>query len=68
MRVDSRTWFNLSDWGKRRKKIEDWQCGLAMTLATYAQGGWDKVPSAKQAKQAVRILRIAEEEGFKDKV
>jgi len=63
MQVDAATWFHLSEWGRRKKKLKDWQCGIALSLAGYAQGDWEKVPSAKQARQAVRILQIAEEEG-----
>lgn len=63
MQVDAATWFHLSEWGRKKKKLADWQCGIALSLAGYAQGDWEKVPSAKQARQAVRILRIAEEEG-----
>lgn len=64
MQVDATTWFQLSDWGRKKKKLQPWQCAIAMTLSGYAQGNWENVPSAKQAKQAIRILQIAEDEGM----
>jgi hypothetical protein len=62
--VSAETWFKIAAWGRKKKKLKDWQCSIAMTLAGYAQGGWTKVPSSKQANQAVRILRAAESEGL----
>jgi len=64
MQVNAETWFKLANWGRKKKKLKDWQCNIAMTLAGYAQGGWAKVPSPKQAKQATIILRAAEGEDF----
>jgi len=64
MQVNAETWFKIADWGRKKKKLRDWRCCIAMTLAGYAQGSWTKVPSPKQANQAIRILRAAESEGL----
>jgi hypothetical protein len=38
--------------------------GICRTLAGYAAGGWDRKPSAKQAKPALDAFRAAEEAGI----
>jgi hypothetical protein len=68
MKIDAATWFKISEWGRKKKKLKDWQCGIAHTLSGYASQGWQRVPSPKQAKQAVQILKIAEEEGLFNKI
>jgi hypothetical protein len=64
MLLDDAKWFEIARWGRKTKKLQDWQCEIAITLAGYAQGNWEKVPSPKQAAQAVRMLNIAIEEGM----
>lgn len=61
MQVSDAEWIHLSGWGARTGHLQSWQTGIAGSLATYAAANWNTVPSSKQAKQAVRILRIAEE-------
>lgn len=56
MNVDAATWLKIHGWGKRTGILAEWQCGIAFTLSGYASGGWEKVPSAKQARQGVQIL------------
>lgn len=60
MQVPTEDWVHLSGWGSRTDHLAPWQIGIATTLATYAATRWSKVPSKKQAKQAVEILRVAE--------
>jgi len=43
------------------------QISIVLTVATYAGGGWDKIPSHKQAKHVVAALDIAKEAGFTGK-
>jgi hypothetical protein len=62
MQVSPEHWIGISGWGARSNKLKAWQIGIATTLAGYAATGWVKVPSKKQALQAVEILRIADEE------
>ncbi len=57
--VDGITWYKIHGWGKATKKLESWQCGIALTLSGLAADNWIKKPSAKQARQGVKILRIA---------
>jgi len=59
MRITPTEWIEISGWGSQTGHLRDWQVGIATTLASYAAGGWLKVPSRKQAHHAVEILRIA---------
>lgn len=59
MNIDAATWLKIHGWGKRTGTLEKWQCGIAFTLSGYASGGWEKIPSAKQARQGVQILETA---------
>ncbi|HEX2207518.1 MAG TPA: AIPR family protein [Longimicrobium sp.] len=62
MQLSPEEWIGISGWGARSNKLQAWQIGIATTLAGYAATGWVKVPSKKQALQAIEILRIAEED------
>lgn len=64
MRYSAEQWFSVHAWGKRTGQLADWQSGIAHTLSGYAAGGWQRVPSAKQARQAVRILEVARMAGW----
>ena len=61
MQVTAEEWIHLGRWGIGSGLLKDWQVGIATTLAGYATIGWSKVPSRKQAAQAVQILRLADE-------
>lgn len=60
--VDGSAWFSISQWGKETDNIPAYQCGISTTLGRYAN--WHKLPSWKQAKQAVKILNVAYTKGF----
>jgi hypothetical protein len=62
MQVPTEQWVHLTRWGSKTEQLADWQIGIATTLATYAAMNWTKVPSAKQARQAVAMLALADEE------
>lgn len=62
MQMSAEHWIHLTGWGSKGGHLAPWQIGIATTLATYAAMGWTKVPSAKQAKQAVAMLALADEE------
>jgi hypothetical protein len=64
MRLSAEQWFALHLWGIRTGYLAKWQSGIAHTLGSYAGQGWERPPSARQAKHAVRILEIAAEQGF----
>jgi hypothetical protein len=42
---------------------EDWPGGIAKTVGEYAVGGWERSPSAKQAKWALEAYKTAEQAG-----
>jgi len=57
-------WWKLSVWGRETKELEKIHIDIISTLATYARDSWEKIPSHKQARQAIRALDIAEEIGY----
>lgn len=64
MRLSAEQWFALHLWGTRTGHLAKWQNGIAHTLSSYAGNGWERAPTAKQARHGVRILEIAAEHGF----
>lgn len=64
MRLSSEQWFAIHLWGIRTGNLAKWQSGIAHTLSSYAGQGWNRAPTARQAKHAVRIIEIAAENGF----
>lgn len=64
MKHSAEQWFALHQWGRQEGRLKQWQAGIALTLSGYAAGGWQRVPSPKQVRQAARILEIARQEGF----
>jgi len=63
MQVSAEEWVSISGWGTRNSTLKPWQCGIATTLASYAAGGWSRVPSEKQANHGVKILVQADRDG-----
>lgn len=59
MMISDEVWLDIHRWGRLDSNLEEWQCGIAHTLIAYAAGGWAKVPSRKQAKQAAAIIEKA---------
>lgn len=64
MSLSAEEWFSLHLWGRKTGNLADWQIGIALTLSGYAGDGWRRSPSIRQARQAVRILEIAEAAGY----
>jgi hypothetical protein len=64
MKLTAEQWFALQAWGRRTSKLTEWQAGIAHTLSSYAAAGWQRTPSAKQARQAMRMLEIARGAGW----
>ena len=56
-------WIEIVGWGARSGSLQKWQLGIATTLAGYSAAGWTNVPSKKQAKHGVEILRVSDVEG-----
>ncbi|MGB5133823.1 MAG: AIPR family protein [Prochlorococcaceae cyanobacterium] len=63
MQIPAEEWVHITGWGSRTGSLKSWQCGIATTLASYAAGGWARIPSGKQASHGVQILAQAEREG-----
>lgn len=60
--VSSDGWHALAKWGKESGRLEDWQAGIANTMAGYALSGWpDGKPTKKQAKHSVKMLGLMKE-------
>jgi len=59
--VSGEEWLRIHAWGRKSGKLQRWQVGIAHTLAGYAANGWDKGPSAKQARQGVVIVKLSAE-------
>ncbi len=61
-KVSADIWFAAASWGKETGNLQGYQYGISGTLGRYV--GWNKVPSIKQAKQGLKILKIAYQKGF----
>jgi hypothetical protein len=59
MLVPADGWLAIHQWGTTTGELAEYMCGIAHTLIAYAAGGWAKVPSAKQARQAVKMIDAA---------
>ncbi len=64
MKLTGEQWFALQTWGRRTGELSEWQAGIAHTLSSYAAAGWQRTPSLKQARHAVRILEAARSAGW----
>jgi hypothetical protein len=62
-RIDAVTWFKIAQWGTKSKALHWKVSGIAKTVGEYAVGGWERSPSAKQAKWAMEAYKTAEEAG-----
>lgn len=59
--------LKLGMWGRTSGELKEIQISIVLTVATYAAGGWNKIPSHKQAKHVVDALNIAQAAGFTGK-
>ena len=57
MEVSGATWLEVAELGQRAGLFHWKVAGICRTLAQYASGGWDRKPSAKQAKPALEALQ-----------
>lgn len=65
---DAEFLLQLGMWGKKNGELKEIQINIVMTVATYAGGGWDNIPSHKQAKHVATALDIAKKAGFTGKI
>ena len=63
---DADFWWDLGKWGHQTGLLNDFQVSIVHSIASYAAGYWDKIPSAKQSKHCVAALDIAKREKFID--
>jgi hypothetical protein len=64
MNVSSAAWLEVAERGQKAGIIHWKVAGICRTLASYAAGGWEKKPSARQAKPALEALLAAESAGL----
>lgn len=62
MQLTGAEWLAVHRWATERE-LHYAMAGIALTLSGYATNGWQKVPSAKQAKQAVKMIDMASDDG-----
>ncbi|MBU3188331.1 AIPR family protein [Clostridium bowmanii] len=61
--IPAETWFSLSRWAKETNNFQTWQRSLAFSIGTIL--GRNKVPTYKQANQAIKVYMEAKTKGFK---
>ena len=64
MEVSAATWLEVAERGQRSGLIHWKVAGICRSVAGYAAGGWQKKPSAKQAKPALDALVAVERAGL----
>jgi hypothetical protein len=64
MEVSGATWLEVAERGQRAGLIHWKVAGICRTLAGYAAGGWERKPSAKQARPAIDALQSVELAGI----
>lgn len=64
MKVSSTIWLEVAERGQKATTIHWKVAGICRTLASYAAGGWERKPSAKQAKPALEALQAVQEAGL----
>lgn len=64
MTISSSVWLEVSEKGKNAQIIHWKVAGICQTLAGYAAGGWQRKPSAKQARPALDAVLAVERAGL----
>lgn len=63
MAISASDWAKIATWGRESGRLRDIEWQVASTLATYAMAGWQKQPSNKQLRFAVKAVEMAKEAG-----
>lgn len=58
MNISAATWLEVAERGQKAGVVHWKVAGICRTLASYAAGGWDKKPSARQAKPALEAHQV----------
>jgi len=64
MEISGTTWLEVAERGQQSGVIHWKVAGICRSIASYAAGGWQKKPSAKQAKPALDAYRLVERGGL----
>jgi hypothetical protein len=59
MQISSDEWLHFVKWGSSTGELTEFQTDISATLASYAARNWTRVPSVRQAVQAVKVIDIA---------
>ena len=62
-KINAETWLRIASWGTKSKRLPRKVVGILKTMGDDARDGWERSPSAKQAKWAMEAYTIADEEG-----
>ena len=63
MQLDGSQWHEIICWMKKDKeKFSSFAMEICATVLAYAEGGWQKIPSAKQTKYLIKYLNEWETE------
>ena len=61
MSIAAATWTQIAETGRTTGEQNEYMGSIAMTLAGYAALGWNRIPSAKQARCGVELLNWFEQ-------
>ena len=64
MQIPSAVWMEVAERGQKAGTIHWTVAGICRTLAGYAAGGWERKPSAKQAKPALEAVLAVQQAGL----
>lgn len=66
MKISAAQWLEVAERGQQAGVVHWKVAGICRTLASYAAGGWQRKPSARQAKPALDAVNMAREAGLVD--
>lgn len=64
MQISGTQWLEVAERGQQAGIVHWRVAGICRTLASYAAGGWQRKPSAKQAKPALEAVLAARNAGL----
>lgn len=67
MEIPSLDWLEAAERGQQSQTIHWRTAGICRTLASYAAGGWQRKPSAKQARYALEAVNAVRQAGLLDR-
>lgn len=63
MAIAAEDWTRIVTWGRNNGRLQEIEWKVARTMADYAMEGWEKRPSPKQLRYAIRALDFALADG-----